>query len=248
VLEGYAAFSREDARVAAVRLLTQGPVRLKAASACGGQGQSVCATPDSFDAALASIADDELLRHGVVVERDLADANTYSIGTTRIGASRISYFGRQRAVVNHRGHTVYGGSDLLAVRGDFDALSSVGMPVVAAAALAKAMHYDTAVTRAYPAFYASRRNYDVLHGRDADGLPRIGVLEQSWRIGGATPAELVALRAFAGDPHLACIRVATHETYGQAPPADAIVYFEDRAQRFGGLVKYVTVREDGHPA
>src|SRR5689334_6369891 len=41
VLEGYAAFSREDARVAAVRLLTHGPVRLKAASACGGQGQSV---------------------------------------------------------------------------------------------------------------------------------------------------------------------------------------------------------------
>lgn len=249
VLDGYAAFSREDARIAATRLLAHGPVRMKAAAACGGQGQVVCATLESFDAALATIDDDGFGRLGVVVERDLADAHTYSIGTTRVGASRISYFGRQRGVVDHRGHEVYGGSDLVAVRGDFDALASVGMPVLAAAALAKALHYDAAVAVAYPGFYASRRNYDVVHGHDADGLPRIGVLEQSWRIGGASAAELLALRAFAADPHLACIRVATHEAYGRpVPPAGATVYFEDDTGRFGGLVKYATARTDGYPA
>ena len=140
-------------------------------------------------------------------------------------------------------------ADLVAVRGDFDALASVGMPVLAAAALAKALHYDAAVAVAYPGFYASRRNYDVVHGQDADGLPRIGVLEQSWRIGGASAAELLALRAFAADPHLACIRVATHEAYGRpVPPAGATVYFEDDTGRFGGLVKYATARTDGYPA
>jgi len=249
VLDGYAAFSRDDARIAATCLLAHGPVRLKAAAACGGQGQAVCTTLERFDAALATIDDDEFGCLGVVVERDLTDARTYSIGRTRVGASRISYFGRQRGVVNHHGHEVYGGSDLVAVRGDFDVLASVGMPVVAAAALAKALHYDAAVAAAYPAFYASRRNYDVVHGHDADGLPRIGVLEQSWRIGGASAAELLALRAFAADPHLACVRVATHEAYGRpVPPSDATVYFEDDSGRFGGLVKYATMRTDGYPA
>ncbi|MGN6518564.1 MAG: DUF3182 family protein, partial [Dokdonella sp.] len=249
VLEGYAAFSRADARTAAQQLLARGPVRLKAASACGGQGQAVCTTLGGFDAALATIADDDVRRHGLVVERDLADARTYSIGTIRVGASRISYFGRQRAVVDPHGREVYGGSDLGAGRGEFDALSTIGMPVVAAAALAKAMHYDAAVTAAYPGFYASRRNYDVLHGRNVDGLPQIGVLEQSWRIGGASAAELLALRAFAADPRLACIRVATHEEYGgKRPPADATVYFEDHAGRFGGLVKYARASTDGYTA
>lgn len=248
VLEGYAAFSRSDARVAAARLLQRGPIRLKAAVARGGHGQAVCATLDHFDTAALAIADDELARHGVVVERNLADASTYSIGTTRVGASRISYFGRQRTVVDHLGREVYGGSDLVAVRGDFRALSSLGMPAVVATALAKALHYDAAVAAAYPLFYASRRNYDVVHGFDIDGFAHIGVLEQSWRIGGATPAELLALRAFAADPYLASIRVATHEAYGNpTPPADAIVYFEDSAMRFGGLVKYAQAKTDGYP-
>lgn len=249
VLDGYSAFSREDARIAARRLLARGPVRLKAASACGGRGQAVCATFDAFEAALATITAGDLDVLGIVVERDLVDARTYSIGTIRVGASRISYFGHQRGAVDHLGRTVYGGSDLVAVRGDFDALSTVGMPVVAAAALAKAIHYDAAVAAAYPAFYASRRNYDVVHGRDADGLPHIGVLEQSWRIGGASAAELLALRAFAADPHLACVRVSTHEEYaGGAPPEGATVYFTDRSGRFGGLVKYARTHGDGYPA
>ena len=45
-------------------------------------------------------------------------------------------------------------------------------------------------------FFASRRNYDVVAGLDARGQRRCGVLEQSWRVGGASPAELVALAAF----------------------------------------------------
>lgn len=249
VLEGYAAFSPDDARIAAEHMLERGPARLKAAAARGGHGQVVFRTREDFDAALAAITADELRRHGVVIEPDLAEARTYSIGTVHVGASCISYVGRQRTVANHHGDPAYGGSDLVVVRGGFDALASIGLSLVAAAALAKAQRYDAAVATAYPAFYASRRNYDVLHGFDADGLPRVGVLEQSWRIGGASPAELAALRAFAADRRLACVRASTHETYGGTPPpVGATVHFEDRGRRFGGLVKYVTVEADGRPA
>jgi hypothetical protein len=77
----------------------------------------------------------------------------------------------------------------------------------------------------------------------------MGVLEQSWRIGGATPAEIAALRAFADDARLQSVQASTHEAYGRPePPPHAIVYFDDREQRIGGLVKYCTVDARGYTA
>jgi hypothetical protein len=70
------------------------------------------------------------------------------------------------------------------------------------AAVTAARRYDEAMVE-YPGFMASRRNYDVGQGLDTDGRPRLGVLESSWRIGGASSAELVALAAFAKDPVVA---------------------------------------------
>ena len=51
-------------------------------------------------------------------------------------------------------------------------------------------------TSVSPGFFASRRNYDVAQGVDAAGRRRSGVLEQSWRLGGASGAEIAALEAF----------------------------------------------------
>jgi hypothetical protein len=71
-------------------------------------------------------------------------------------------------------------------------------------AIQQAQVFDRA-DEAYPGFYASRRNYDIAQGLDSDGKPRSGVLEQSWRMGGASSAEMAALQSFvnardAGDP------------------------------------------------
>src|SRR5262249_20209871 len=45
-------------------------------------------------------------------------------------------------------------------------------------------------TEEFHGFAASRRNYDVAQGIDADGWPQSGVLEPSWHVGGASSAEL----------------------------------------------------------
>ena len=55
-------------------------------------------------------------------------------------------------------------------------------------------------------FFASRRNYDIARGIDAQGQWRCRVLEQSWRIGGASGPEVAALQAFRADPALRVIR------------------------------------------
>ena len=72
------------------------------------------------------------------------------------------------------------------------------------------------------------------------------MLEQSWRIGGASGAEIAALEAFRADPALRVVRASTVEVYGEAPtpPPDAIVYFSGVDERVGPLTKYATVGAD----
>lgn len=87
-------------------------------------------------------------------------------------------------------------------------------------------------------------------GRDAHGVPRIGVLEQSWRIGGASGAEVAAFEAFAADPTLAMVRTSCAERYGTSRdvPADAFVYFEGDDADVGPLVKFArTEARSGNP-
>jgi len=64
----------------------------------------------------------------------------------------------------------------------------------------------------------SRRNYDIAQGFDARGQLRSGVLEQSWRVSGATGAEIAALEAFRAEPTLQAVRASTFEIYGDADP------------------------------
>ena len=103
--------------------------------------------------------------------------------------------------------------------------------------------YDAAVQAAYPGFYASRRNYDVVAGLDPSGRWRCGVLEQSWRLGGASPAELAALEVFLAGDDGPPLDVSCHESHDpeQAPPPGAQVHFHDPAAVRGPVLKYALV-------
>lgn len=106
------------------------------------------------------------------------------------------------------------------------------------------MHYDAAIADAYPQLLASRRNYDVAVGRSEHGALEHGVLEQSWRIGGATPAEVVALAAFAADQKLQRVNASSHEVYDLIdPPPGAEVYFRAVDPAVGALTKYTLTND-----
>ncbi|MNT81630.1 hypothetical protein D3C72_2212420 [compost metagenome] len=110
-------------------------------------------------------------------------------------------------------------------------------------AIQQAQVFDRAADEAYPGFYASRRNYDIAQGLDSDGRQRSGVLEQSWRLGGASSAELAALQSFVSDPQIRAICVSAVETYIDQPlPASAIEVYRGPAQDSDFLLKYVTVK------
>jgi hypothetical protein len=103
--------------------------------------------------------------------------------------------------------------------------------------------FDEAVSDTFDGFFASRRNYDVGSGTDARGQTYRGVLEQSWRIGGASGAEIGALKALRDDPAVRIVRASTTEIYGAnaAVPADACVYYHGIDPHAGGITKYCTV-------
>jgi hypothetical protein len=202
-LEGFTAFTLDDARVAGRRVLAQGPVRIKRVLATGGHGQHVASTPQALDELLGSFGAADLAADGqaggVVLEQDVREIATFSVGRIDVAGFLATYVGTQRTTVDNAGETGYGGSTLDVVRGGFEALDTLRLPADARAALDCARAYDAAALACFEGCYASRRNYDVIVGLDARGVRRCGVLEQSWRAGGASPAEAAALVALHAD-------------------------------------------------
>ncbi|MEK8029419.1 DUF3182 family protein [Ideonella sp. DXS29W] len=246
VLPGYSVFSAEDARAAAGRLLAGGSVRLKDPAGVGGLGQWVIQSLDDLESHLADWSDDQLARHGLVLERNLREVSTLSVGQVMVGDQVAAYVGTQGLTLNHVGHEVYGGSQLEVCRGGFDALLQERLQPNVRRAVEQALQFHQAALDCFPGFFASRCNYDIAQGLDDHGQMLSGVLEQSWRIGGASGAEAVALQAFAGDPSLRRVRASTTEVYADevVPPPGAWVLYDGPDGHGRRLVKYARVELD----
>jgi len=247
VLNGYSVFSRADARRAGERLLKDGEVRLKPACARGGRGQTVVRTAAELEHALAAMEESELAEGGLVLEENLEDVVTFSVGQLRLPGFVASYSGTQSLAPDNRGEMVYGGSELHVVAGDFERLLALELPPDVHRAVEHAWRYDQAASECYAGFFASRRNYDVVQGRDARGELRCGVLEQSWRIGGASGAEVAALEVLMqGD--VDAVSASVVERYGQdvSVPEGARVLFQDNDRAVGPVTKYTVVKAYGN--
>ena len=238
VLAGVTAFSDADVRSAAKRLLEYGPVRIKPVWATGGRGQIVVSDLDAMEAVIDTIDAVRLAEDGLVLEENLTEVTTFSVGQVRVADLIASYYGTQRLPPDNSGTDVYGGSDLVVARGDFEAWPhSILLRMRGSRWPARV--YDQASTECFAGMFASRRNYDIGQGLDAAGRLRCGVLEQSWRIGGASGAEVAALETFRANPGLRAVRASTVEIYGDAePPPDATVYFQGVDERDGPMTKY----------
>lgn len=246
VLAGFTAFTLPDATQAGRRILEgRGPVRVKRVRGIGGRGQIVAADAGALDAALAEIPDSELASAGLVIEENLTDVTTISVGRVRVGDLVAAYWGRQRLTPDNRGDLVYGGSTLHVARGDLSALLGIDPPEKIGVAIEQARRYDSVIGASYPGAFASRRNYDVAQGFDGRGSWKSGVLEQSWRMGGATGAEIAALEAFRADPGLCSITASTVEVYGSdaSPPPGATIYFHGVDPSLGPMLKYSVLGE-----
>ena len=238
VLPGFSAFARPDAIEAVQRLLTLGPVRAKAPRAAGARGQCTLESLADLDALLARVTDAELAQDGIVVEVNLDPVATLSVGQVTLDDLTIAYHGYQWLGHNNNGRSVYGGSALTCIRGGWDSLERIAVDRAVRLAIRQTRIYDEAM-QPY-GIVASRRNYDVGQGTDARGRWRSGVFEASWRLGGASPAELAAMHLFAESPSIDVVHASTVETYGRdaEPPPGAIVHFQGEDECDGPMVRY----------
>ena len=243
VLFGFSAFTIGDAVEAAVRVLVRGRARIKPAWGIGGCGQSVISTLAETYPILDQLDPVQLSIYGLVVEQNFEQIVTYSVGQVRVGPLLCSYYGTQSQTQANDGAEVYGGSDLVVARGDYDALLELGVPADAQIAIKKARLYESAAAEEFLGWLVSRRNYDVARVIGSNGKPAWGVLEQSWRIGGASAAEIEALNAFRSNPMLTAVRASCREVYGTTePPRDAVITFHGIDDRVGPMTKYTVVK------
>ena len=240
VLPGYTAFTPHDARRAGRKLLEHGAVRVKPALAIGGRGQTVAQDAAALDAAIDAIDTDELLLCGVALERSLTDVVTYSVGRISVGEWVATYFGTQKLTTDHGGAFVYGGSDLVVARGDFDALLTLAVPSDAQLAIARARTYDAAASACFPGLIASRRNYDVALGprrdrRAALRSSRAVVAHRRRQRPGSRRAGSVSRRSRRSPP---CAPRAPRFTGTPSRRPSATVYFDGIDEKVGRIVKY----------
>jgi hypothetical protein len=243
VLAGYSAFALPDALEAGTRLLADGAVRIKPVLASGGNAQKVVQDAGSLEAVLVELDRGGALRDGLVLEQDLAELRTFSIGRILAAGLDVGYYGWQKLTRNNRGDEVFGGSDLTLVPGGFDALLAAAPDDVVRTAIVQATQFDKAAQCLLPGLMATRRNYDVLLGHDRTGARRSAVMEQSWRVGGASGPEMAALEAFRAEPGRRCVRASCFEVYGEAPepPPGASVYYDGDDPKEGRLMKYTVL-------
>lgn len=244
-LPGYSAFSKPDIYDAIERLLPQGPVRLKCGGSRGGVGQAVVSDAGRNSAFVEALGPD-VLAAGVSAEVNLGELRTISIGEVDLPGMTLAYYGEQRLTQTEEGKSVYGGSHLHVLRGNLAQLAKNRLPPGIGDAIAAALGYERSVMNAFPGVFASRRNYDVAIGSQDGGSEHVAVLEHSWRVGGATAAEIAAYEALRASPSKHWIEAFTCELYGEGDaPAGAQVLFQGNVPGNGTLTKYCGVSMRG---
>ncbi|GLK88977.1 DUF3182 family protein [Pseudomonas turukhanskensis] len=240
VLRGFTVFDLADAERAGLTLLAHGPLRIKPVRGKAGRGQELIEDAQQLTSCLLNQDAVEVGNWGLVLEEHLKEVVTFSVGQVLVAGITASYCGTQRLTQDDSGAEVYGGSDLILVRGDYDQLGALPLSPALHLAIEQAVRYEQAALDCL-GLVASRRNYDIAQGIDSLGEERSGVLEQSWRIGGASAAEIFALEAFYHDPALQRLRASTYETYGADTPANAQRLYHGAVPPHGTLSKFVKV-------
>src|SRR5262245_58006595 len=127
VLPGYTAFSLGDVHIAARRMLARGAVRMKETAEAGGRGQTLVTTAEELEALLEHLPINDIVTYGLVLEENLHRVRTLSIGHITVDSVSFTYHGTQRVTMDNDEQPAYGGSDLVCVRGGWDALDRIPM-------------------------------------------------------------------------------------------------------------------------
>lgn len=231
VLPGYTAFSKAEA-VEIMKCMNKhgtGSVRLKDPLESDASGQYVITNTIELDNVLSKYSDKNIFENGLVLEANINEAVTLSVGLIIFGNQEYSYFGKQKSVF-HNGRSKYGGTEIAMFRGNFNNLIN---RVDTGSNLHIAISQTSTVFDAFGTLdpILSRANFDVVQGFNNKGEFLSGVTDQSFRLGGASPAEVLAISKLNSDKNIECVNAEVDLIYDPTskPPDPEDVIFLDHS-------------------
>lgn len=204
---GLATGSVHEASEFAIREFDSGNrIRVKDPKESDGNGQHTVETTDELAQAFNEVRNDET--EDVVVMPHLKDiSHRLSVGHINLGKfGSFSYVGHEQ-IIQHEGSDVYGGTDIGLFGGskteNFDKIcDALEIPRSLAELGIRAIRRYSRIVR-----HLGRVSVDVIEGTTDSGQKVSSVADITPRVGGVTPAEVLAVREIdrANDPDMICL-------------------------------------------
>ncbi len=197
---GMAVFSTKAAEAFAELEFRQGNrVQVKDASESDGMGQETVETLDELREALVAIND--LPGRGAVIMPYFDQIHDrFSVGLIDLGsAGTFRYIGRENITL-HEGREVYGGSDLAVYQDSGERVIKLASEVLQIPEQIRSRGLDAIERYRNLALETGRISVDIIRGIADNGERLEETVDVTARIGGATPAEVLAIREVADRP------------------------------------------------
>ncbi len=217
VLPGFTSFSVKDATRAFDVMQDRGlAARFKDPSSTGGIGQFLVRSRDELEEALTPYKD-KIPEVGAVLEADLEDHQTVTVGYVDMNGHPYSWYGRPYDV-QHNGMTRFGGNELTVVRGAIKNLMRFATDPRDHLAIRQAAH----VFDAYSLLGATitRATLDAVQGTGSNGEFLSGITDPSLRPSASSAAEIRAVEAFIANPDAEVVKTRLTYDYNKTIPTD----------------------------
>lgn len=211
---GYTAFTPQDALLAFESLLQQGhSPRFKNPTATAGLGQRVASNRQEAEAVIAAISGDVFRRFGVVIEANIpisvGQPHAFSSGWIELGGEEYTYVGTQ----SQGEKNIYTGTRLHMVRGH----EPPYVPDIPNAVTDHTTYLLGLLGLLDGLQIATRCNFNFVKSMHDE----VFAVEPTFRIGGATGAELLAIGYLKDHPEEDQVVASTRFVYDQHEPLPA---------------------------
>lgn len=243
VLPGATAFSFEQALEAGVELTGRfGQTRLKQTDKSDGQGQFEIKNSRDLERALNEVGEAEVQSKGIVLEPNLMNRITISVGFAQIGEEKFGTLVEQRNDIDpDDSRDRFLGGYLVVARGGMEKL----LPLCSSETERRAVRTATKFVDKYSGLdpIISRISLDYLVGETVRGRQSLaGITDITGRLGGNCPALVLAIKEMKNRPELTHMRGETRLNYTGKPLAfdeGAEVFIDDPTLR-------ITAKVDEH--
>lgn len=216
VLPGVTGFSVQDLldSYRAVGTPSRG-LRLKQSNESDGNGQHEIVGIEHLRKLLNAIGELELANHGAIIEPNLEQKKTNSVGFFKLGNDQYVFVADQLNGNTDERDRYLGGENIVVTRGEFQALDDLLMRLrdPRQEVVSKAMVFLKHYFEYFPNSITSRLSVDVLSGFHAGFGKLSGITDITGRLGGLCPATILAAQHLQDNPRHEAVAAEVHLNY-----------------------------------